>query len=406
MPAAQAASGPDVAATVSSDAVGAVAVGGSFSYTIGVENVGDATARRVSLSDDLPTGIVTSGPPVLDFGDGHCTVAGSQAPGAPPHFSYHCEVRSLAAGASAAVTFSVRVTGDVRCGSVANRVRAEASNEPAANSGNDEATTTVEVACPPTLTLSKAGPSYAHVGQRVTFTYRARNTGRVAIDAVSVTDPGCDAPPKRSDSGGATLDPRDTWVFRCTATIRPSTPSPFATTATAVGQAATGTARASARAALRVIHPRLTIVVAPAPESGAPGDTVVYRYVVRNVGDATLTDVTVTDDRLGDIGTVARLAPGHAATLRATRILSATDVWVTNVASVRASDPTGASVEASGQASITIVGASSGPTGDGTGDGGTDGTAFTGADVTWPLAALVALGIAGLVLVRLTRRAI
>jgi len=400
LPAAQAANGPDVAANATTDAGGPVAIGASFSYTIGVANVGDEAARHVSLSDDLPTGIVPSGPPVLDFGDGHCTVAGSQTPGAPPHFSYLCEVSSLAAGASATVTFTVRVTGDVRCGSVTNRVRAEASNQPAASSGNDEASVTVEVACPPALTLAKSGPSYARVGQRVAFTFHARNTGRVAIEAVSVTDPGCDAAPERSAPGDTTLDPHETWVFRCTATIRRSTPSPFATTATAVGHAASGTARATARTALRVIHPRLTIVVTPAPGSGAPGDTVVYRYVVRNVGDATLTDVTVTDDRLGEIGTIAQLAPGHAATLRATRILSAADVWVTNVAAVRASDPTGASVEASGRASISIVAASGGTTGVGTGDG----TAFTGADVTEPVAALIALGLVGLLLVRLTRR--
>jgi uncharacterized repeat protein (TIGR01451 family) len=398
IPVAHAAAGPDVAATVTSDATGTVVVGGSFSYTIGVENIGDETARGVSLSDDLPTGVVPSGSPVLDFGDGQCTVAGSQVPGAPPHYSYFCEVSSLAAGGSAAVTFAVRVTDDVRCGTVVNRVRAQATNERAANAANDVAETTVEVACPPALTLSKSGPSYARVGQRVTFTYRARNTGDVPIDDVSVADPGCDAAPARSASGGTTLDPRETWVFRCTATIRRSTPSPFATTARAVAHATTGTAHASARAALRVIHPRLTLVVTPAPVSGTPGETIVYRYVVRNVGDVTLTDVAVTDDRLGAIGTIATLGPGRTATLHATRILSADDVWVTNVASARAIDPTGASVEASDDASISLVAASEGS------GGGSDGTAFTGTDVTRPVAAMVGLALVGALLLGRARR--
>jgi uncharacterized repeat protein (TIGR01451 family) len=404
IPVAHAAGGPDVAATVTSDAVGTVLVGGSFSYTIGVENTGDQTARGVSLSDDLPTGVVPSGPPVLDFGDGSCTVASSQLPGgAPPHYSYFCEVSSLATGASASVTFAVRVTGDVRCGTVVNRVRAEATNEPAANADDDEAETSVEVACPPALTLSKSGPSYARVGQRVTFTYRAKNTGGVPIDDVSVADPGCDAAPARSASGGTTLDRGETWVFRCTATIRRSTPSPFTTTARAVGHATTGTAHASARAALRVIHPRLTLVVTAAPVSGTPGDTIVYRYVVHNVGDVTLTDVAITDDRLGAIGTIATLAAGRTATLHATRVLSDVGVWVTNVASARASDPTGASVEASDDASISLVAASQGSGGDP--DGGTsDGTAFTGTDVTRPVAAMVGLALVGALLLGLVRR--
>jgi hypothetical protein len=256
------------------------------------------------------------------------------------------------------------------------------------------------VACPPTITLSKAGPAYAHVGQRVTFVYRARNAGPVPIDDVSVADPGCDTAPERVGQGGGALDPRETWVFRCTATIRGSTPSPFATTATAVGRAATGTARASARATLRVVHPRLTIVVTPTPVSGTPGDSIVYRYVVRNVGDVALTHVTVADDRLGSIGAVATLAAGHAMTLRATRTLSADDVWVTNVASVRATDPTGASVDASDEASVSLVAASGGSAA----GAGSDGTAFTGTAVTRPLAALVALALAGLVLVGVTRR--
>jgi uncharacterized repeat protein (TIGR01451 family) len=403
IPAAHAAGGPDVAATVTSDAVGTVLVGGSFSYTIGVENIGDETARGVSLSDDLPTELVPSGAPVLDFGDGQCTVAGSQVPGAPPHYSYFCEVSLLASGASAAVTFAVRVTDDVRCGTVVNRVRAQARNEPAANAANDAAETTVEVACPPALTLSKSGPSYARVGQHVTFTYRARNTGRVPIDDVAVADPGCDAAPARSASGGTTLDPHETWAFRCTATIRRSTPSPFATTARALAHATTGTAHASARAALRVIHPRLTLVVTPAPVSGTPGDTIVYRYLVRNVGDVALTDVAITDDRLGAIGTIATLAAGRTATLHATRVLSDVDVWVTNVASARASDPTGASVEASDDASISLVAASQG-SGGGSDGGASDATAFTGTDVARPVVGMVGLALFGVLLVGLARR--
>ena len=52
------------------------------------------------------------------------------------------------------------------------------------------------------------------------------------------------------------------------------------------------------------------------------GDTVTYTYVVTNTGSTYFKDVTVTDDRLGSIGTIDLLAPGAAQTLTATAVLT------------------------------------------------------------------------------------
>ena len=52
------------------------------------------------------------------------------------------------------------------------------------------------------------------------------------------------------------------------------------------------------------------------------GDTVTYTYVVTNTGSTYFKDVTVTDDRLGAIGTIDLLAPGAAQTLTATAVLT------------------------------------------------------------------------------------
>ena len=87
------------------------------------------------------------------------------------------------------------------------------------------------------------------------------------------------------------------------------------------------------------------------------------------------------DDRLGHIGDIAQLQPGHEATLHATRTLSATGVWVVNTATAKGTDAGGASVSATDDASITIVSA---------GGGRGDGTAFTGLDAT-PAAMLAAV---------------
>ena len=52
------------------------------------------------------------------------------------------------------------------------------------------------------------------------------------------------------------------------------------------------------------------------------GDTVTYTYVVTNTGSTYFKDVTVTDDKLGAIGTIDLLAPGAAQTLTATAVLT------------------------------------------------------------------------------------
>ena len=117
-----------------------------------------------------------------------------------------------------------------------------------------------------------------------------------------------------------------------------------------------------------------------------------------NTGDAALSDISVDDDRLGHIGDIAQLQPGHDATLHATRTLSATQVWVINTATARGTDASGASVSASDDASVTIVAAGSG------GQGGHGGTAFTGLDSTPAAALAISLGLVGAALLVAARR--
>ena len=52
------------------------------------------------------------------------------------------------------------------------------------------------------------------------------------------------------------------------------------------------------------------------------GESVTYTYVVTNTGSTYFKDVTVTDDKLGAIGTIDLLAPGAAQTLTATAVLT------------------------------------------------------------------------------------
>ena len=61
------------------------------------------------------------------------------------------------------------------------------------------------------------------------------------------------------------------------------------------------------------------------------GTDVIYSYLVGNQGPVAVTDITVDDDQLGRIGTIASLQPGASDTLTATAFITET---TTNVATV------------------------------------------------------------------------
>ena len=380
---------PDVTIAKVSDASGPLNVGEAFSYTLTVSNAGTAAAHDIHVQDDLPLGVEAT--TILpDFPGGQCTVAASVETGHPEHWSVTCTRPSLAAGTSVAVTFGVKLNDDVHCGSLTNTATVAASDEQAGARSNDEASVTDTVTCPPSIDITKTAPRFTHVGTRVPLTMRVTNPGDIALDHVTVTDPGCDAAPH--GNGDGTLSPGERWTYRCDHVIRANAPGWFATTATVRAASAAGSAHASARSATRVLRPKLTISVVPDPTSGSPGDAVTYRYIVRNTGDTTLTDLTVTDDRLGAVGTVPQLAPGHSISLSMTRTLSATHVWVTNTGTATGRDPSGHPLSASDQASVTIVAPATHPGGS---SGSEDGTAFTGSNATPPGIAAVLLAIVG-----------
>ncbi|MGZ4127955.1 MAG: DUF7507 domain-containing protein, partial [Actinomycetota bacterium] len=104
-----------------------------------------------------------------------------------------------------------------------------------------------------------------------------------------------------------------------------------------------------------IIHPAITIVKTVNPTSGNPGDTVTYTYVVKNTGDVTLTNVTVTDDKLGTIATGLTLDPGESVTLHKTVKLPNAAGLLVNVGTATGTDTLGKKVSAQDNASVTIV---------------------------------------------------
>lgn len=386
-PAASALDAPDLTISKTSDAAGVLSVGDRFSYTLTISNVGTATAHKVVVSDDFPTGIHPVGV-VLQVPGAICTVASSEISGSPPAYSLYCRLDPVEAGSVVTIPFEVEVDRYVRCGSLRNSAAVRAPDEPASNEGNNTSSVHDEVACEPSIAIATTAPPYTHVGSSVPFTMKVHNNGDVALGSVDITGPGCS--PVRVGGTDSTLSTGEAWTYRCARPIGPSTPDPLTGTATVTAWTdSEQEVSASDAATVRILDPGISITVTPDPVSGTPGDTITYTYVVSNTGDAALTDISVNDDRLGHIGDVAHMQPGHAVTLRATRVLNASDVWVTNTATARGTDVAGHVVSGTDVAAVTIVAA-----GSGSGSGG-DGTAFTGLDATPAAVVAALLGLLG-----------
>ena len=89
---------------------------------------------------------------------------------------------------------------------------------------------------------------------------------------------------------------------------------------------------------LTPLHPSI-LVAKSGPDSAIPGQTVTYSFKVTNTGDVNLTNVTVKDDKLGDVGTIAALAVGESQTLTKDFVVPAATPAVDNTATACGVDP-------------------------------------------------------------------
>jgi hypothetical protein len=241
------------------------------------------------------------------------------------------------------------------------------------------------------------------VGDTIGLSMAVTNRGSIDLHDVRVRNAACSGAVTlvADGDGDATLAPVETWRYRCAHRVTPAAGQHVSGTAIVTASSADGPARASDRASVRVLRPGLTLRVTPDPVSGSPGETITYRFVLRNTGDATHTDLSVDDDQLGHIGDVAKLVPGHAARFSVQRVLSARHVWVVDRATASAADPGGQHVRATARAAVTLVAPTA--TGPAPRSGG-GGTAFTGAPIALPLTATVVLAAVGASALLIARR--
>ncbi|GMA28798.1 beta strand repeat-containing protein [Arenivirga flava] len=335
-------------------------VGNTVNWTIGITNSGNVTVSGITLTDTL-AGLST---PV--FGTWPSGTAGTLAPG-----------QTVTATASSTIA-----QADVNRGSVSNT--ASASGRTPANvavTGTSPAATVNTVAAAPAIVATKSATvsGTGAVGDTVSYTFSARNSGNVTLTGVAITDQlaGLSALSYGTWPSGTTgtLQPGQTVTATATYTIKQADVNAGAVdnTATASGTAPSGTVvtnAASARAATAAAAPGLVVTKSGALASGATGragDGVAYTFTLRNTGNVTLTGVGVRDPLSGlsaitfgtwPSGTAGTLQPGQQVTATATYALKQSDVdagSVVNTATGTATPPSGTAFSRSSSSTLPIT---------------------------------------------------
>ncbi|WP_338078708.1 DUF7507 domain-containing protein [Amycolatopsis lexingtonensis] len=295
------------AVTITNDAAPAqVRQGDTVTFTLVVANTGDVPLTDVSVVDSRTPACAQS--------------IGTLPPGASQRHS--CKV---AAGTDNFVSSATSTGTDPTNRQV---------------SATDDAAYTV---LHPGLAIAQdvhGGPFRA--GDPVTSTITVTNTGDGPLTAVRV-DASCAKAFDRLEKGAA-------QKFDCTTT---APADDVVTTAKATANAPVGPPVAAADSdEIDVIHPALKLTKDAKPATVRAGDEVTFTVVVRNTGDVALTGVSVVDDQPCAKAFDA-LPAGATQTYTCTR--KASDDDFTDAAEVTGSDPTGRSVQSSGEAKVDVV---------------------------------------------------
>ncbi len=285
--------------------------GDAVTFTITVENTGDAPLTAVTVTDEL-------------------------APACAKTFE------TLAPKEKQTYDCTMTAPAD----DVVNR--AEVTGQPPTGPPLDaDDTAEVDVIHPAVKITKEASPTTVREGDEVTFTIVVTNTGDVPLSTVVVTDDRTPACAKTFD----TLALAGVQTYTCT-TKAPS--DDFTNTAGVTGTDPTGRpVTSTATAAVDVIHPQLALMKDATPYEVREGDTVTFAILVKNTGDVPLTDVTVADDRTPACAhTVATLAPDAEETYTCTTVAGRDGF--TNTATATGQDPTNRPVTATGSATFVV----------------------------------------------------
>ena len=334
-------------------------VNDTVTFSFVVRNTGNVTLTGVGITDSLPDlGTV-------NFGTWPSGVDGTLAPNTQ---------------VTATATYTIKQS-DVNAGSVRNTATATGlpPSGATASAVSPQAVVPTVAAAPSLQTTKSASVSgTGAVGDVITYTLVARNTGNVTLSGVTLTDPlsGLSAINLVWSGGVANqLNPGGTVTGTATYTItQPDVDAgSVKNTASASGTPPTGAAVSASSPQLvtptAAIAPKIAVTKSGALASGAQGragDVITWSITLSNTGNVTLTSVSVTDTLPGisavTYGTwpsaTGTLAPGQSVTATATSTLSQTDVdsgAVSNTANATGTPPRGGAATATAPATLALA---------------------------------------------------
>ena len=197
-------------------------------------------------------------------------------------------------------------------------------------------------------------------GDSASWTIQVINDGSSNLKDVKVTDaeaPGC-ARTSADIAELASMDPGDTVTYTCS---RAGNTASFTNVAVATGTPELGEdVSAEDSAHVTVINPAISVAKTPDSQTVGFNGTVTFTIAVKNTGDATLTNVHVTDAQApgcartpADIPQLASMAPGDELSYSCT--LANVVANFTNTAVATGTPPVGPDVSASDTAAVTVT---------------------------------------------------
>ncbi|WP_205943052.1 DUF7507 domain-containing protein [Pedobacter frigidisoli] len=309
------------------------AVGGVLNYNMVIKNTGNVTLSNLIITD--ANAVVTGSP-----------------------------IATLAPNTTTTITASHTLTqADVDAGTYSNSASITAKPPVGANvtdiSGTTEANdtpTVTTIVASPSITLVKTGVLSTDENS-IAYTFTVKNTGNVTLTNISVSDVKIASgitmspltlAPGASATGTATYiitqAEKDAGSVSNTATAIAKPPVGANVTATSTSGSGTGPT-------VITFTPKPSVTLVKTVNGTVPttvGGVLNYNLVIKNTGNVTLSNLTITDANAVVTGSpIATLAPNTTTTITASHTLTQADVdagTYSNSASITAKPPVGANV--------------------------------------------------------------